>query len=95
MRLASVCLLGLSSPAIASFIPSPGQIFEGADRLLYGSGASKTLVIDHDYYDATIHERRKKCTLTSFGEGQDDTDNFLEAVKECGKGGIITVAEDI
>ena len=83
--------LTLLTPSLASFIPSTAQIITEVDHLL--NPLPSVLHVDPTYYDELSGIKRKLCTLTSLGEGRDDTDNFLEAVEKCGKGGIIRLPD--
>ena len=86
-----VLTLTLLTPSLASLIPSTAHILTEIDHLL--NPLPSALRVDLAYHDELNGIKRKLCTLSSLGEGIDDTDNFLEAVEECGKGGIIRLPD--
>lgn len=87
----SIALAALAAPSLASasFIPSPQDIITSVDRVLHPHSGVELLEIDSDYHDASTDRKRKRCTLHPLGDEQDDSDNLVKAVEECGKGGII------
>ena len=93
MLLVTAASAFLIAPALASWLPSPGEVIEQASELVHSYG-EEFLAIDESFWDASSGSRRKKCTLRSRGADSDDTDGFEKAVKECGIGGIINLPDD-
>ena len=85
----SLTLAALAVPSLASFIPSPQDVFESVDRVLHPQTGAQLLEIDTEFFDSSINKKRKRCTLHPLGDEKDDSDNLVKAVKECGHGGII------
>lgn len=77
------------APALASWIPSPGQVIQEVDQFIHAQADSELLSVEYGSFNG----KGKKCTLKSGGE--DDTDNFLQAVKDCGKGGILHLPDPV
>lgn len=86
-----IVVLGLLSSCLAGLIPSPDRLLNSVDHLLHPSPS--VLSVDPAYVDGSSGVKRKLCTLQSLGDGGDDTDDFLSAVKECGHGGIIRLPD--
>lgn len=86
-------LAALFAPALASIIPSPGEIFSSVHQVLHPTTGASLLEVDADYFDVSTQRHRKLCVLHPLGDEQDDYDNLLKAVAECGKGGIIRLPD--
>ena len=93
MKILLPAALSLVVPALGSLIPTPGQLFEGVDEYLHGQ--SGRLEVQENYFDETSGVARKLCTLKSAGEGGDDTDDFVKAIEECGKGGVVKLPDPV
>ena len=85
----TLTLAALAAPSLASIIPSPQDIFQSVDKVLHPITGQQLLEVDAEYYDVSINKKRKRCVLHPLGDEQDDSDNLVKAVEECGKGGII------
>jgi hypothetical protein len=77
------------APALASWIPSAGQVIQEVDQLIHGHADSDLLSVEYGSFSG----KSKKCTLKS--GGKDDTDNFVQAVKDCGKGGVLHLPDPV
>lgn len=89
MRYSSLVALAAVSPALASWIPSPGEIFQEVSELV-SSDHVDVLSVSYTIKDG---HKVKDCTLKS--TGGDDTDNFVKAVETCGKRGIINLVDPV
>ena len=82
--------LALVLPALASWLPTPGEVFQEASELVH-SVSDEFIMVEHDFLDVVSGLKRKRCELRS--SGGDDTDGFESAVKTCGIGGIIDLPD--
>jgi len=102
MRLTSLAFAASITPALASWIPSAGELIQDVDQYLHSSTPSSSNP-DLTLADSSLLSvergsfggKGKKCTLRSGGDGADDTENFLKTVKECGKGGILHLPDPV
>lgn len=85
----SLSVAALAAPVLSSFIPTPQDVFTSVDRVLHPHTGVQLLEVDADYYDVATDKKRKRCTLHPMGDEQDDSDNLVKAVEECGNGGIL------
>lgn len=90
MRCASLVALAALTPALASWIPSAGEVFQEASQLISAEESTDLLSVSYIVQDGL---KKKDCTLRS--TGGDDTDNFVLAVDTCGKGGIINLPDPV
>ncbi|ORY33759.1 putative polygalacturonase [Naematelia encephala] len=98
MMLRALSALACLVPALAGVIDlslgSTEHVLNSVGHLHFGHPLSASaLEVTQYYYDPAAGYARKLCSLKSLGEGEDDTDNFLEAVKECGKGGVVRLPD--
>jgi hypothetical protein len=93
MLLKNIVLAAFAAPALASFIPTPQDIFTSVDRVLHPQTGVELLEVEADYYDASTNKKRKLCVLHPLGYEQDDSYNLEKAVAECGNGGILRLPD--
>lgn len=102
MRLSTFALAASITPALASWIPSAGELIQDVDQYIHSSIASSSNA-QLELADSSLlsvergsfQGKGKKCTLKSGGEGADDTENFLKTVKECGHGGVLHLPDPV
>ena len=81
-NLGALVLLLLASPVVSGVRSS--LAFENPQQVLrYDLG--------HEPQSSRIH----KCTLRALGGDQDDSDNLVKAVEQCGTNGVITLPDPI
>jgi len=93
MLLRNLALAVLAAPSLASFIPTPQDIFTSVDRALHPQTGVELLEVEADYYDVSADKKRKLCVLHPLGDEQDDSYNLEKAVAECGNGGILRLPD--
>jgi hypothetical protein len=93
MLFQKLALAALAAPTLASFIPTPQDVFSAVDQVLHPQTGVNLLEVQADYYDAAVSKKRKLCILHPLGDEQDDSYNLEKAVAECGNGGILRLPD--
>ena len=102
MRLTTLAFVASITPALASWIPTAGELIQDVDQYIHGSTRSSSNP-DLTLADSSLltvargsfRGKSKKCTLKSGGEGADDTENFVKTVEQCGKGGVLHLPDPV